>query len=165
MAKEEKEKTSFKTEQGTFSYEEMSFRLKNVGSTHPQLMDKKLASQLGRNIDVYVDDMVIKSKNKGNLILHIADVLVTLRKSNMKPNLKKCTFEVETRKFLGDMITNKVVNPEKVKSIINIVSPKIMRKLQALNDKLTALERVSTNSAERSLTFFKRLKVCLKKDF
>ncbi|GKA79940.1 reverse transcriptase domain-containing protein [Tanacetum coccineum] len=128
-------------------------------------MDNMLASQLGRNIEIYVDDMVIKSKNKGNLITETFD---TLRKANMKLNPKKCTFEVKSGQFLGYMITNEGIqaNPEKVQAIINMTSLKTLREVQALNGKLSKIGRFLAKSTERSLPFFKTLKGCLnKKDF
>ena len=107
MAKEDEEKTSFHTEQGTFCYVKMSFGLKNVGATYQRLMDNVFSDQPGRNIEVYVDDMVIKSKNENYLISDIAETFNTLNKANMKLNPKKYTFWVETGQFLGYVITNK----------------------------------------------------------
>ncbi|GJS29659.1 reverse transcriptase domain-containing protein [Tanacetum coccineum] len=168
MAKEDEEKTSFHTEQGTLCYEKMPFGLKNAGATYQRLMDNMFVSQLGRNIEIYIDDMVIKSKNEGDLISDIAETFDTLRKVNMKLNPKKCTFGIENGQFLGYMITQDGIqaNPEKVKAIINMASPKTLREVQALNGKLAALGRFLSKSAERSLAFFKTLKGCLsKKDF
>ncbi|GKB73827.1 reverse transcriptase domain-containing protein [Tanacetum coccineum] len=169
MAKEDEEKTSFHTEQGTFCYEKMPFGLKNAGATYQRrLMDNMFTSQLGRNIEIYVDDMVIKSKNEGNLISDIVETFDTLRKANMKLNPKKCTFGVETGQFLGYMITNEGIkaNPEKVQAIINMTSPRTLREVQALNGKLAALGRFLAKSTEKSLPFFKTLKGCLnKKEF
>nr|KAJ0195274.1 hypothetical protein LSAT_V11C700375530 [Lactuca sativa] len=102
-----KKKTSFHTEQGTFCYVKMSFGLKNVGATYQRLMDNVFSDQPGRNIEVYVDDMVIKSKNENYLISDIAETFNTLNKANMKLNPKKYTFWVETGQFLGYVITNK----------------------------------------------------------
>lgn len=165
MAKEDEEKTSFHTEQGTFCYEKMPFGLKNAGATYQRLMDNMFTSQLGRNIEIYVDDMVIKSKNEGKLISDISETFDTLRKANMKLNPKKCTFGMETGQFLGYMISNEGIqaNPEKVHAIINMVSPRTLREVQALNGKLAALGRFLEKSVERSLAFFKTLKGCLKK--
>ncbi|GJW94207.1 reverse transcriptase domain-containing protein [Tanacetum coccineum] len=100
-----------------------------------RLMDNMFASQLGRNIKIYVDDMVIKSKNEGSLITDIIETFDTLRKSNMKLNSKKCTFGVEFGQFLGYMITNEGIqaNPKKVQAIINMASPRTLHEVQALN--------------------------------
>ncbi|GJS36643.1 reverse transcriptase domain-containing protein, partial [Tanacetum coccineum] len=106
IAREDEEKTSFHTKQGTFCYEKMPFELKNARATYQQLMDNMFTSQLGINIKIYVDDMVIKSGNEDNLITDIAKTFDTLRKANMKLNPKKCTFGVEAGQFLGYIITN-----------------------------------------------------------
>ncbi|GJZ37352.1 reverse transcriptase domain-containing protein [Tanacetum coccineum] len=68
MAEEDEEKTAFYTEHGTFCYEKMPFGLRNAKATYQQLVDKAFSSQLGRNIEIYVDDMVIKSRNVRSLI-------------------------------------------------------------------------------------------------
>nr|GEX63208.1 reverse transcriptase domain-containing protein [Tanacetum cinerariifolium] len=95
MAKKDEEKMAFHTKQGTFCYVKMPLKLKNVRATYQRLIDNVFSSQLGRNIEIYVDYMVIKSKNEGNLILNIAKTFDTLRKANMKLNPKKYTFRVE----------------------------------------------------------------------
>ncbi|GKA63847.1 hypothetical protein Tco_0763453 [Tanacetum coccineum] len=144
------------------------FRLKCFLDAYKGYHQVRMANQLGRNIEIYVSDMVIKSKNENNLISNIAETFDTLHKANMKLNPKKCTFVVETGKFLGYMITNEGIqtNPEKIQSIINMTSPRTLREVQSLNGKLAALGRFLAKSAERSLPFFKTLKGCLnKKDF
>ncbi|GJW93198.1 reverse transcriptase domain-containing protein, partial [Tanacetum coccineum] len=153
MARLDEEKTSFHTEHETFCYEKMPFGLKNAGATYQRLMNHMFASQLGRNIEIYVDDMVIKSKNKDNLIADIAETFDTLRKANMKLNQKKCTFRVEAGQFLGYIITNEGIqaNPEKVQAISNMASPKTLREIQSLNGKLATLGRFLEKSAERQV--------------
>ncbi|GJU45740.1 reverse transcriptase domain-containing protein [Tanacetum coccineum] len=126
------------------------------------------SNPLGRNIEIYVDDMVIKSRNEGSLMLDIEEIFFTLRRINMKLNPKKCIFGVETSQFLGHMITSEGIeaNPHKVKAIIDMVSPQTITEVQSLNGKLAAFGRFLARSAERSLPFFKTLKGCMnKKDF
>nr|GEZ16395.1 hypothetical protein [Tanacetum cinerariifolium] len=150
MAREEEEKTSFHTEQGTFCYEKMPLGLKNAGATYQRLMDNMFQGQLGRNIEIYVDDMVIKINNEGSLITDITETFDTLREANMKLNPKKCTFGVETGRFLGYMITNEEIqeNPKKVQAIIDMVSTRILREVQVLNGNLEALGRFLAKSAK-----------------
>nr|GEU51192.1 reverse transcriptase domain-containing protein [Tanacetum cinerariifolium] len=78
MTKEDEEKASIHTKQGTLCYEKMPFGLKNAGATYQRLIDNVFASQLGRDIEIYVNDMVLKSKNEGNVILDIAETFDTL---------------------------------------------------------------------------------------
>ncbi|GJU72619.1 reverse transcriptase domain-containing protein [Tanacetum coccineum] len=68
MAKEDEEKTAFITSQGILCYSKMSFGLKNVGATYQRLVDKAFQKQIGRNLEVYVDDLVMKSCTKEEII-------------------------------------------------------------------------------------------------
>ena len=144
----------------------MTFGLKNVRATYQRLVDKAFSSQIGRNIEIYVDDMVIKSKGEGSLLNDIEETFHTLRHINMKLNPKNCVFGVETGPFLRHLITKQGIesNLEKVKSIIDIVSPRTIREVQSLNGKLASLGRFLSKSAERALPFFKTLKGCMNKN-
>nr|GEV72795.1 reverse transcriptase domain-containing protein [Tanacetum cinerariifolium] len=101
MAAADEEKTAFHTGQGVYCYTKMPFGLKNDGVTYQRLMDKAFESQMGRNIEVYVDDWVIKSHTKAKMVRDIEETFQTLRKINMKLNLKKCSFGLAEGVFLG----------------------------------------------------------------
>ncbi|GKD92787.1 reverse transcriptase domain-containing protein, partial [Tanacetum coccineum] len=101
MAKEDEEKTAFITSQGIFCYSKMPFGLKNVGATYQRLVDKAFQKQFGRNLEVYVDDLVFKSHMENEIIRDIEETFKTLREINMKLNPKKCTFGVKEGMFLG----------------------------------------------------------------
>ena len=94
----------------------MPFGLKNVGAIYQRLMNKMFAHQIGRNVQVYVDDMLIKSLHEVDHLDDLRETFDTLRSFNMKLNPNKCTFGVTTGKFLGFMVSQKgiEVNPEKV---------------------------------------------------
>ncbi|GJV52527.1 retrovirus-related pol polyprotein from transposon TNT 1-94 [Tanacetum coccineum] len=95
MAKEDEEKTAFITSQGIFCYTKMPFGLRNAGATYQRLVDKAFHKQIGRNLEVYVDDLVIKSRTEDEIVRDIEETFKTLREINMKLNPKKCTFRVE----------------------------------------------------------------------
>ncbi|GKC40649.1 reverse transcriptase domain-containing protein [Tanacetum coccineum] len=95
MAEEDEEKTAFYTYQGTYFYTKMPFGLKNEGATYQRLVDSAFQSQIGRNLEAYVDDMVIKSKDEIFLLADIAETFDNLKKIDMKLNPKKCSFGVE----------------------------------------------------------------------
>ncbi|GJQ99626.1 reverse transcriptase domain-containing protein [Tanacetum coccineum] len=101
MAESDEEKTAFHTSQGVYCYTKMPFGLKNIGATYQRLVDKAFDSQVGRNIEVYVDDLVIKSYTEAEMIRDIEEMFRTLRKINMKLNPKKCTFGPGEGMFLG----------------------------------------------------------------
>ncbi|GJU66245.1 reverse transcriptase domain-containing protein [Tanacetum coccineum] len=160
MAKEDEEKTAFYTEQGTYCYTKMSFGLKNAGATYQRLVDSTFQNQIGRNLEAYVDDMVIKSKEEKSLLADIAETFESLKTINMKLNPKKCSFGVEEGKFLGYMVTSEGIraNPKKTRAISDLQSPKTLKEMQSLSGKLASLNRFLAKSAERALPFFNTLK-------
>ncbi|GJT88467.1 reverse transcriptase domain-containing protein [Tanacetum coccineum] len=101
MAESDEEKMAFHTSQGVYCYTKMPFGLKNDGATYQRLVDKAFDSQVGRNMKVYVDDLVIKSHTKEEMIRDIIETFRTLRRINMKLNPKKCTFGAREGMFLG----------------------------------------------------------------
>ncbi|GJR82769.1 reverse transcriptase domain-containing protein [Tanacetum coccineum] len=165
MAKEDEEKTVFITSQGIYCYSKMSFGLKNAGATYQRLVDKVFHKQVGRNLEVYMDDLVIKSRTEGEIIRDIEETFKKLREINMKFNLKKCTFGVKEGMFLGYNVNTKgmKVCPDKVDAVLSLPSPKCLKDVQKLNEKLESLKMFLAKSAEKSLPFFKTLKKCMKK--
>ncbi|GJU57913.1 reverse transcriptase domain-containing protein [Tanacetum coccineum] len=123
--KEDEEKTAFYTDQGTYCYTKMPFGLKNTGATYQRLVDSTFQSQIGKNLEAYVDDMVIKSRAERMLLADISETFDNLRKNNMKLNLKKCSFGVEKGKFLLYMVTSEGIraNPRKTKALADLQSP------------------------------------------
>ncbi|GJT76828.1 reverse transcriptase domain-containing protein [Tanacetum coccineum] len=102
MAKEDEEKTSFITSQGIFCYSKMLFGLKNARATYQRLVDKALQKQIGQNLEVYVDDLIIKRRTKQEVIRDIEETFKTLREINIKLNPKKCAFgNIERAAFWG----------------------------------------------------------------
>ncbi|GJZ65485.1 reverse transcriptase domain-containing protein [Tanacetum coccineum] len=101
MAKDDEEKTAFHTSQGVYCYTKMPFGLKNMGATYQRLVDNAFEGQVGRNLEVYVDDLVIKSHTEDELVRDIVETFRALRKINMKLNPKKCTFGATEGMFLG----------------------------------------------------------------
>ncbi|GJT34460.1 reverse transcriptase domain-containing protein [Tanacetum coccineum] len=165
MAKEDEEKTAFITSQGIFCYSKMPFGLKNVGSTYQRLVDKAFQKQIGRNLEVYVDDLVIKSHTEEEIIRDITETFKTLRQINMKLNPKKCTFGMQEGMFLGYKVSTNGLRacPEKADAVLSLPSPRCIKDVQKLNGKLASLNRFLSKSAEKSLPFFKTLKKCTKK--
>ncbi|GJZ56658.1 reverse transcriptase domain-containing protein [Tanacetum coccineum] len=165
MAKEDEEKTAFITSQKIFCYTKMPFGLRNAGITYQRLVDKAFHKQIGRNLEVYVDDLVIKSRTEDEIVRDIEETFKTLREINMKLNPKKCTFGVEEGMFLGYKVNTKglTVCPDKMDAVLSLPSPKCLKDVQKLNGKLASLNRFLARSAEKSLPFFKTLKKCMKK--
>nr|GEU69686.1 reverse transcriptase domain-containing protein [Tanacetum cinerariifolium] len=101
LAEADEEKTAFHTGQGVYCYTKMPFGLKNTGATYQRLMDKAFKGQVGRNIKVYVDDLVVKIHTEAEMVRDIEETFSTLRKVNMKLNPKKCSFGLAEGVFLG----------------------------------------------------------------
>ncbi|GJT60221.1 reverse transcriptase domain-containing protein [Tanacetum coccineum] len=165
MAKEDEEKTTFITSQGIFCNSKMPFGLKNAEATYQRLVDKAFQKQIGRNLEVYVDDLVIKSSTEHEIIRDVEETFQTLKEINMKLNPKKCTFGIEEGMFLGYKVNTKGIKvcPDKVEAVLSLPSPKCLKDVQKLNGKLASLNRFLSKSAEKSLPFFKTLKKCTKK--
>ena len=87
MSEEDQERTSFVTNQGLFCYKMMSFGLKNAGATYQRLMNKMFTHQIGRNVQVYVDDMLVKSLCENDYLDDLQETFDTVRSYNMKLNL------------------------------------------------------------------------------
>nr|GEU30795.1 reverse transcriptase domain-containing protein [Tanacetum cinerariifolium] len=141
MAKEDEEKTAFITSQEIFCYSKMPFGLRNVRATYQRLVDKAFHKQIGRNLEVYMENLVIKSCTKDETIRDIEETFKTVREINIKLNPKKCTFGVEEGMFLGYKVNNKGIKvcPDKVDDVLSLPSLKCLKDVQKLNGKLASL--------------------------
>ena len=101
------EKTTFITPHGLFCYNVMSFGLKNVGATYQKLAIKMFKPLLGRTMEVYIDDILVKSKQRLDHVTHLQEAFDLLRAYDMKLNPLKCAFEVSASRFLGFMVTQR----------------------------------------------------------
>ncbi|GJZ21780.1 reverse transcriptase domain-containing protein [Tanacetum coccineum] len=133
MAESDEEKTAFHTSHGVYCYTKMPFGLKNAGATYQRLVDKDFDSQVGRNIEVYVDDLVIKSNTEAEMLRDINETFRTLRKINMKLNPKKCTFGKVEGMFLGYMISPEGIKlcPDKTEVVLQLPSPWTIKEILA----------------------------------
>ena len=105
MDEDDQEKTSFVTSQDLYYYKVMPFGLKNIGATYQRLVNRMFSHQIGRNVKVYIDDMLVKSKDEANHLDDLKETFNTLCKYNMKLNPKKCVFAIASGKFLGFMVS------------------------------------------------------------
>ena len=123
-------------------------------------MNKMFTRQIGRNVQVYVDDMLVKSLRENDHLDDLQETFDTLRSYNMKLNPSKCMFEVTVRKFSGFMVSRKgiEVNPEKVQAIMELGQLKTVKEVQSLNGKIVALNRFVSKVTEKCLPFFRTLR-------
>ncbi|KAL0451646.1 UNVERIFIED_CONTAM: hypothetical protein Slati_1142700 [Sesamum latifolium] len=114
----------------------------------------------GRNVEVYVDDMLVKSKKAADHVKDLEETFSVLRKYKLKLNPAKCAFGVQGGRFLGFMVTQRGIeaNPLKIKAIIDMKAPACLNKAQRLTGRIAALSRFISKSAEKSLPLFKTLR-------
>ena len=141
----------------------MPFGLKNVGAIYPRLMNKLFVHQIGRNVQVYVDDMLVKSQREDDHLEDLRETFNTLRSYNMKPNPRKSAFKVTTGKFLGFMVSQRGIeaNLDKIWAIIEMAPPKNVKEVQSLNGKVATLNRFVSRATDKCLSFFLTLKKSL----
>ena len=160
MAEEDQKKTAFITSQGLYCYKVMPFGLKNAGATYQRLVNKIFNKQIGRNMEVYMDDMLVKSKEELTHLDDLRETFSTLKQYQMKLNPSKCVFDVASGKFLGFMVFQRGIeaNSEKVQAIIDMASPKTIKEVQKLTGRIAALNRFVSRATNKCLSFFKTLK-------
>jgi len=115
-------KTTFMDEVAIYYYKVMPFRLKNADVTYQRLMDQILSPMLGRNIQAYVDDMVVTSEKEDQYVADLEELFATIARYNLKLNPEKCVFGVEEGKFLGFVLTERGIeaNLDKCATIIKM---------------------------------------------
>ena len=138
----------------------MPFGLKNARATYQRLVNKMFNKQIGRNMEVYVDDMLVKSKEELAHLDDLRETFATLKQYQMKLSPSKCVFGVASGKFLGFMVSQRGIeaNPEKVQAIINMTSSKTVKEVQKLTRRIAALNRFVSRATNKCLPFFKTLK-------
>ena len=138
----------------------MPFGLKNARATYQRLVNHMLCPQIGRNVEVYVVDMLVKSLDKGKHLDDLHETFDTLRQYSMKLNPNKCTFGVSSGKFLGFMVSHRGIeaNPEKIKAILDMKPPQSIKEVQSLTGRVVALNRFVSKATNKCLPFFKVLK-------
>jgi len=119
---EDMEKTTFVTLWGMFCYKVMSFGLKNAGATYQRAMVALFHDMMHREIEVYVDDIIAKSKTEEEHLVNLRKLFERLRKYQLRLSPAKCTFGVKSGKLLGFIVSQKgiEVDPEKVKAILEM---------------------------------------------
>ena len=103
----------------------MPFRLKNAGETYQRLVNHMFRPQIGRNVEVCIDNMLVKSQDEEKHLDNLQETFDTLRQYNMRLNPNKCAFGVLSGKFLGFMVSHKGIeaNPNKIQAVLNMKPP------------------------------------------
>jgi hypothetical protein len=127
----------------------------NAGPTFCRMMKAASKDQVGRNVQSYVNDIVVASKKKESYISDLSETFANMHETNLKLNLKNCIFRVTQGKVLGYLVSTKGIeaSSDKIRAIIQIQPPH-MRKSAEANRSHSTLNRFIVKLAERSLPFF-----------
>ena len=156
LALDDQEKTAFVTPVGNYHYKVMPFSLKNAWSTYQRMMTKMFEPQLGKKVEVYIDDMVVKSKLVSEHVMDLTSIFEILREHKLRLNASKCSFGVGLGKFLGYIVTYRgiEVNPDQIKAINDLQPPRNPKEVQKLTRMMAALNRFISRSVDRCRPFF-----------
>ena len=156
MNPDHREKTAFNTDRGTYCYKVMPFGLKNAGATYQRLVNQMFSEQLGKKMEVYIDDMLVKSFRARDHVSHLEEFFAQLNSHNMKLNPSKCIFAVASGEFLGYLVTYRGIeaNPKQINALIEMASPKNKREVQRLTDRVATLNRFISRSTDKCLPFY-----------
>ena len=153
-------KTAFITPYGAYCYRFMCFGLRNAGATYQRCMQKCLQSQMSKNVQVYVNDIVIKTKEKRTLLEDLEETFANLRKYRLKLNPDKCTFGVPAGKLLGFLVSSRgiEVNPAKIRAIEKMKLPTCLKDVQKFTGCLASLSRFVSRLGEKALPLYQLMK-------
>jgi hypothetical protein len=151
------DKTTFITPHGM---KVMTFGLKNAGATYQKAIQRCLKTQIGKNVEAYVDDVVVKTTEDDKLITDLTETFDNLREFQWKLNPTKCVFGVPSGLLLGFMVGNRGIeaNRAKIDAICKMAKPSNKKDVMKLTGTMEALGRFISKLGEKGLPFFKLLK-------
>ena len=160
MDPSDQEETSFMTRQRTYCYQVMPFGLKNTGATYQRLVNKMFQKHIGASMEVYIDDMLVKSIKAELHVDQLAESFQVLKNYKMKLNPTKCVVGVSAGKFLGFIVNSCGIeeNPDKIKVVLNMQPPSNTKEIQRLTGRIAALSRFVSRSNDKCQPFFQVLK-------
>ena len=138
----------------------MPFGLKNAEATYQRMMTRMFRDKIGRTVEVYIDDMVVKNKQEMQHINDLKGVFEVLRRHKLCLNADKCAFGVGAGKFLGYLITNRgiEVNPNQIEAVKCLKSSSNPKEVQVLTSMLAALNQFISKFVDRCRSFYQLLK-------
>ena len=143
MAPEDMEKTSFITEWGTYCYRVMPFGLKNAGATYQRAATTLFHDMMHRDVEVYVDDMIVKSQGGADHLAALQRFFERIRQFRLRLNPKKCSFGVTSGKLLSHIVSERgiEVDPEKTKAILDMPAPRTEKEIRGFLGRLQYISR------------------------
>jgi hypothetical protein len=152
--------TSFITPFGMYCYTTMSFGLRNAGATYQRCMNHVFGEHIGRMVDAYVDDIVVKTRKASDLLSDLETTFKCLRAKGVKLNPEKCAFGVPRGMLLGFIVSERGIeaNPEKIAAITNMGPIKDLKGVQRVVGCLVALSRFISRLGEKGLPLYRLLR-------
>jgi hypothetical protein len=162
---DDEEKIAFITPYGVYFYQVMPFGLKNAGATYQWMMQNCLGKQIGCTIQVYIDDVVITTREEEMLINDLWETFDNLDRYKLKLNLTKCSFCVPVGHFLGFLVSARGIeaNPENIHAILTMEKPTKLHEIQQLEGRVAALSQLVARLGEKALPFYALMKKSDKK--
>jgi hypothetical protein len=156
----DEDKTVFITPHDIYCYKVMTFGLKNAGATYQKAIQKCLKSQIGKNVEAYVDDVVVKTTEEDKLITDLTETFANLREFQWKLDPTKCVFGVPSGLLLGFMVGHRGIeaNLVNVDAIRKMAKPSNKKDFMKLTGMMAGLGRFLSKLSEKGLPFFKLLK-------
>ncbi|WRX11667.1 G-patch domain - like 1 [Theobroma cacao] len=160
MAPEDREKTTFITMWGTFCYKVMPFGLKNAGVTYQRAMVTLFHDMMHREVEVYVDDMIVKARKTEDHATNLERLFKMLRKFQLRLNPAKCTFGVTSGKLLGFIVSERgiEVDLDKVQAIHDLPLPKTQKEVRGFLGRLNYIARFISQLTLKCDPIFKLLR-------
>jgi hypothetical protein len=152
--------TSFITPFGMCCYITMLFELRNEGATYQRCMNHVFGEHIGRTVEAYVDDIVVKTKRASDLLSDLETTFKCLRAKGMKLNPEKCVFGVPRGMLLGFIVSERGIeaNPEKITAINSMGPIKDLKGVQRVMGCLAALSRFISRLGEKGLPLYRLLR-------
>lgn len=124
------------------------------------MMNTRFKSQIGRNVQVYVDDMIVKSKSKEDHVNDLRETFENVRRHSMRLNPAKCSFRLTSGKFLGFLVFQRGIeaDPTQIRAILDMPSPTTVKQIQKLTGCIAALRRFILQASKKCSPFFQTIK-------
>lgn len=160
MVLEDQDKTSFVVRRGTYYFLIMPFGLKNVGATYQRIVNMIFKESMGKTVEVYVDDMIVKSTQQKNHLHDLSQAFETLRKYQLKLNPAKCIFGVRGGRFLEYMVSERGIeaNPKKNPSHQRYPLPKVCERCVKTSWLSSSSKQVHIKASKEEFAFFQSYK-------
>jgi hypothetical protein len=155
----DQKKTAFITPRGTYCYKMMPFGLKNAEAAYQRMVTKMFGHMIGKTVEVYIDDMLVKSLREENHTTDLLQVFNILGESRLHLNASKCTFGVSSGKFFGHVVSRKGIeaNPDQIAALVDLAEPRNIKQVQRLTGMVTVLGHFISRSADKCKPFFRLL--------